>query len=377
MRLTALAVATGLATGLATAAQAEDPLLDLAEVAPVGGASEMSFVDVSAIRPLRSLLYPDPDPFFQSLNVWAWLDTGGFPDPSYLPVAGETLPETMGFALSEVDGLASWGRPPETGAVFLIPGALDNLPAILAARGFETRRLFGVETWGIGDDDFIDIERRNEDWFIGPIGQAIRHGIRGDLLYMHRTWAGLADMLSGGVTAAQNPDIRAILAAAYQTRGLGLPFQARIIRDRPPRLVDPAELGADADQAQRVIDELQALPALPAFSTFGLVEWQAGRRLTGALAIAYPLRSDAERAAEIFDGLLETRSLATRMSFREIFEPLEQGRQIIEAEGRFVLFLTFGNTIPADSGPFAQGRTGYRTLLQMHYVRDLPTLIGY
>ena len=152
MRILAVILALASAPALA-----QSPLLDLAAQVPRSAA------------PPVTLMLPEPaaddaDP----MAPFRLMTPGGHVDFTLLAQG------LMGLPVPAILALADWGMPPDTGTALLLrPGTdLAGLEPFLDAGGYQTRDVGGVPVRWLGEDLKLDLTRRGQDAYVGPVGQS-------------------------------------------------------------------------------------------------------------------------------------------------------------------------------------------------------------
>ncbi|MCG6903800.1 MAG: hypothetical protein LJE68_14075 [Rhodobacter sp.] len=363
-------------------ARADTPLLDLLAHIPADAADMVYLSDHAVMRaqiePFVQTTPPgDPNRTLQTFSTLfgpGGIDTGG------LMTFADGTETALGFDLFNIDQLAGWGTPPD--APLIITGVADRAADIAAAhlaRGFETSAYNGHTVWHRQNDHEINLKRRNEDPFSGTIGVSLRLAVKDDTLIVTRAWPAMHRLLDGGPGLDTNTDAAAILRAGYQIDGFGRLTNAILIPDQPMRGPDPAaSLLSTSPTAGRKTPEAAELPGLPPFLRYGLLLWQDGATLTGAIAIPYVRADTAETALNGFaDVLARADSPYVRKPFDQLLPP-DRSFQVVDTGDRKVLVLAFRQTAEVKD-PIALMtflNNPNRRLLSMVQTRDIGILIG-
>ena len=115
---------------------------------------------------------------------------------------------------------------------------------------------------------------------------------------------------------------------------------------------------------------------MPPMTEYGLLSWQDGTVMTGAIAIPYVRRDTAEEGLATFKRLLEiAEAPSIKRPYSEIL-PQDRRFEIVETAGGHVLVLAFSQEIEPNKGILTLMRHPQRRLVDMWFHRDLDFLIG-
>lgn len=273
----------------------------------------MLFVPLPALAqqeltPLMALL-PDPLPTPYAFMYTAPRDGFGPDSPTLHGPADRMLARVLaapsgvdpitGVNFSAVTGVLQMGEPPEEFALLLgRNGFADGLPAALAARGFQTRLIGGVEVHGLGEDNALDVTGR-DDPLGGGIGKAQRLFVQDGALIRAANWASAeaavarlgeqeycracatwAPLFAGVSATGPNPHLDAAFG-----------WIAIAFIDTPPGVLFTDYEGKEADKAR-------AKPlALPAFTHALMALTQDGAGARTHLAMLFASPADARTGA--------------------------------------------------------------------------------
>lgn len=360
-------------------------LADLLHRVPRDAAGFVHLTDIAAARRQTGPLTPDaPGPEDRLLIPWSVLTPPPGFGHQYLFAHLDDPARAIGLPIFDIDQMAGWGDPPAVPVIVTgIAPYHDAMAAAFTRDGMQVKPVDGHEVWSSGDDFETDLINRDDNPFGGHLGMSKRFVLDGDTLLAARSWAGIETLLDPGRNLATDPDAAAILNAAYGY-GAGDVINAVLVRGQPSLSLDAASLiiGGDlsTDEIRERIRHIPAfnMPGLPRFSRYGLVLWQDGRTLTGAIVIPYVRPDLAKRALARFTDLFERgTSIQTRRPFTELF-PWDRRFGIVETGDYSVLVLAFEYTVdPAEPVNMTNLRTNpYHRLLDMAYKRDIDLLIG-
>ncbi len=362
------------------------PLVAIADRVPHDAGGIVSLADLAAIRRQIGRLPPAlpaeqrPPLAFSPVHAPAALDLSGilqFPDGGR---------NSLGFSIFEIEQMAGWGELPEAALVMAgLARHRDAIETALTARGFGAEPVAGVTVWHLLDDGEIDIAARMSDPFRHAIGVAQRFAMDGEHLLFARDWPTIRRMLAGGTALGGDPDVTAILSAAHSVEGLGELTEILLFSDPPIGAADAASLmlrnpGMSAEELQARLAAIPgaALPGLPPYLRYGLLAWQDGADVTGAIAIPYATAAVAAGARDRFAArLAAVDSALTGRPFDDLL-PGDRRFEVVETGGRAVLLLAFRDRVDIAGGVthLTFVRTPRARLLQMVLARDLPLLIG-
>ena len=332
----------------ATAAQAQQPLQNLADQVPADAQGWVVLSDVAAARAQAANASTDIDETTLGLMSFTPLNPRlGF-DVGLLGLAPDGFKKALGFAVWDIAGLATWGEPPDGPAVvsFDKPLRPSTIGPALSARGYAIDSRAGLPVWHRQEDRIIDIQATRQDPFSGSLGQSGRFALKDDILVFTRTWPMLDRVLKGTETFGQRPLIKAIIDAAYARQDQGSLLEVVLLGPQSQRMIDAGVLfqslqsGNASDEVKAYMEQLD-YPGLPPFLNHALLLWQDGQRLTGAIAIPYQNQDRAKQALNRFQGALKSAySLAAKRTLSDAL-PQERTFTIIPAQDRFVLMLMF------------------------------------
>ncbi len=289
---------------------------------PANAGGMVSLADLDAARrqmqPMIATAQPDQRPLFPFTAVSA---PGGFNAQSIHFFENGSKAE-LGFSVFDIRQMAGWGNPPKSPVIVTgVSGKAADIGAALTRRGFAEAQRGGNTIWHLQDDFEINLERRNTDPFTHQLGISQRFAIDGDTLFFARSWAMIETMLAHRNSLADDVDSAAILRAAYMLDGVGDPNEVLLFKGQGPRL-DTAALLSDFAMTgtegsfEDMLESIPGmdLPGLPPFTRYGLLAWQDGATLTGAIAIPYYSAETAGLARDRFNGLLPVVVSALRRS---------------------------------------------------------------
>ncbi len=286
--------------------------------------------------------------------------------------------EMLGFSIFEIDQLAGWGNLPI--APVIVTGVADlaaGIEAALQARNFETTDYQGHKVWHRQDDFQMNFKHRNEEPFGGQLGTSQRFSIDGNDLLFARSWPSIHRLLDGGPSLADDPDSTAILHAGYSLPDNGSLIDAVLIFGQPIRQGDATPVIETGKKSNSdAFDNIQT--GLPPFTRYGLLLWQDGASLTGAIAIPYPNAEIATSALNLFTQFLDTTNApSVDRPFAELL-PADRRFEVIDTGSRHVLIVGFRQSVEIERPPKITTfmRNPRQRLIDMLMRRELDFLIG-
>lgn len=338
-------------------------LLRLMEQIPAGAHGIVSLSDIAAARrQIIPFIQDTPEPT-RALVPYTPLYSGqnGFDMSAFGAFATHGASAALGFSIFEITGLAAWGELPA--APVILTGVADragSIEAALAARGFEATDYSGHRVWHRGRDFETDREHRGEDPFSLRFNSSQRFAVKDGFVLFSRSWPVMHDMLDAGASLADDRDAAAILHAGYGVSGAGDLIEAVLLSGQPEAASS-------------------AVPGLPPFARYGLLRWQNGATMTGAIAIPYQDAAIAHTARDRFTARLD--ALKAQSVGRPLSDILPWPRriEIAEVSGRAVLIFGFQSEAdmsqPVNLLTFM--RSPGRRLVEMLRNHDLNMLIGH
>lgn len=385
LRSILLALLTSFPMAALAVDEAPRPLEDLAARLPAVDAERVVLSDVAASSAEAAKFDAPLDDVDRRLSVYAPLTLiDGFDLFGSFAAARAGLEPVLGFDLDDIAQIASWPHGAE--APVVITGIADKADAVataLSERDFEAEEHSGRTVWWRQDDLSTEPDRAEEDPFAQGPGHAARFGFADGALFFARGWAGFDALMAEGPRLIDEREVRAILSAGYALEDRGRLVEAILLDGQTSRAeAVRAAVGTEPGSATRV-DELMRRagmrrPPMPGFERHGLLLWQDGLRVTGALVIPYPDRETAREARERFETLLDTvRSVHVAESFGELL-PYTRRFTIVEAEERAVLVLGFEEIVPDEPiMPMMLVTNPYDRLRDFQFAGDLAVLLGH
>lgn len=353
MRLTSLFLAGFALAAGSGAAAADRPLTNLAKHVPAQWASDIVLVDLEAARAetkeaLAPLLLDSPETDGERLSPdllpFSYMLLDG-PYSRELLARENSFESEMGFSLTDIDAIASWGKLPEEQAVFIGTFDEDAVSAALSARNFGTEERKDQTVFFRGEDHKMGLPR--DDAF-SHIGKSSRFAVRCGALFFARSWAMMERMLEQGQSLGEEADTAALFEALHAA-DMGVPIQIFI----------------------------PSTGHLPVRERTALVQWQDRATLTGGIVRVFTGRADAEQAAaEAASWSGQVLPYAKRTVEEVLMADAEI--RIVDAADRSVLLVTFSveADLAAGNPIHALRNTPYLHLIGMYMKRDLEALFS-
>ena len=258
--------------------------------------------------------------------------------------------DALGFSIFEIDQMAGWGKNPHIGLVLTgIAGQPGRMKSALLARDFAETAIGPHIVWHRQDDFQVDFSRRLEEPFAGADGMSQRFSIVDEHLLFSRSWQVMEHALDGTAALASDGNASAILQAGYEFAGAGTLISAYLMAGQPLRQSASPESASSESASPGTLEPAGAVdpanpPALPAFPLYGVLLWQNGATMTGAIAIPYTSAEAAESAIATFSTLLEVvQSPSVRKPMTELL-PTERRFEVIDTGQRKMVILAFETT---------------------------------
>lgn len=369
---------------LAAPAAAQEPLQKLAARVPAGTEGMIVLNDVSAsaaeIAPLTDGM-SEPDRRMMPFTTLTLI--GGFDVSSaFMNLVKDGLASKLGFRLDEIGQIASWNDGQDRPVVVTrVAARQDAIAEALVAQGYARTDRNGTPVWSIQDDFALDQARSAIDPFAQFQGHSGRIAFdRGHLLFA-RSWAGIDALLTGGAGLDSDKDAAAILAAGYGVAGRGRLLEAILLGSQGTRADAVRHFIGTGPGAAARIDEILKSPGygvdpFPPFERHGLLMWQDGRRISGALAIAYPDRATAVAGVMAFGPVsMSIESLFAKAPFARLF-PYARWTGVIETQDRAVALIGFEQVVDAPASPMMFIINPYDRLRDMLMTGDLSLLVA-
>ena len=287
--------------------------------------------------------------------------------------------DALGFSIFDIDQMAGWGENPDIGLVLTgVAGQPGRMKSALMARDFAETAIGPHVVWHRQDDFQADFSRRLEEPFGGMNGISQRFSVVGEHLLFSRSWQVMEHALDGTAALASDSNASAILQAGYEFAGAGTLISAYLMAGQPLRQSDSPEPDSpDTLKPAGAINPANP-PALPEFPLYGVLLWQNGATMTGAIAIPYTSAEAAESAIATFSTLLEVvQSPSVRKPMTNLL-PTERRFEVIDAGQRKVVILAFENTyrISQPIGIVTFIGNPLQRLMTMAFRDELGLLIG-
>ena len=299
----------------------------------------------------------------------------------------------LGFSIFDIGQIA--GVSSREGAVSFVmkgpefAGSAGRINEALSARNFMHEDRGDIQVWSRMDDGTFDMARRNEDPFAGSLGHSERFALKNDTMFFARTWPVLDRLLADGPTLLDDKDAAAILRSGYLLSEKGALLDAILFKQQPSFY--EAIIGRSAAQMDMSDEDLNALATMwnsdlsafgmPPFQRYGLLLWQDGDLMTGALALPYADAQTATLAKARFGAILDrivAPKLVQSVEALPYLMEAERDFRVVDADGRSVLVLAFSQRVPAANGIDlgVLGNTPQIQLLSMALRGEIGLLIG-
>ncbi len=365
---------------------ADGPLERLADRVPLGAPGMVVLTDVAAsvteIAPLAA------DFSAADRRIMAYLPltlVGGFEPYQAWKISTEGgLTARLGFEIEEIGQIASWRGGGDAPVVITgLPGRADTIAAALQSRGFAPRMRFGTTVWHRLRDGQTDAAHAEEDPFSQRAGYPGRFVIDDSTLLFARSWTGIRRLASQPLSMRLEPDIAAILRAGYLAKDRGRLLEVILLGPQKP--LNTAVSGfygtgpAAAPKTANAIRRLQTRgDPLPPFRRHGLLLWQNGQQIAGAVAIPYETQADVQAAIGRFPALLDRTLSLYAGGFVGGVLRYQRHFSVLRAGKRWVALLAFEETGGKFSGisPMMFVTNPFGRLREMRLSGDLPVLLS-
>ncbi|MEM7058951.1 MAG: hypothetical protein AAF557_15290 [Pseudomonadota bacterium] len=375
-----------LGLGPAVSHAQDRPLAELAALVPEDPQGWVSLADIAAAKAQARPYANPPSDVNLGLMAYTAIHPGPGFDAQSLAMSKDGFNDALGFQVTDIAGLATWGKAPDGPAIMTFAYRLrpSTVGPALTKRGYVVDSLDGVPVWHRQEDHEIVITRRREDPFSGGVGHSGRFALKDKSLIYTRTWPMLDRVLKGENSYGARPEVKAILDVAYRRDDVGELIEALFIGPQTIRQADAAaSLGAKlnenpTDEFQAVLEKID-YPGLPPFLNHALLLWQDGIRLTGAIAVPYADEATARQGLNRFVSALKAApNLRTGGRLAE-FLPQERTFAVVQSGDRFVLLLMFHQRArERDLGSvMAFANNPVRRFTQMIATREWSLLTGY
>ena len=360
----------------------DTPLLDLLAEIPPNVRGEIYLADHAAMReeiaPFVAML-PRND-----LTRLAQSHSVLFPPPGFDTTSIFKLEdgarEALGFSIFDIDQLIGWGPLPSAPVVFTVGVDDFAIEDALIAREFEVSVHGNTSVYHRQDDYQMNLDRRAEEPFNGSIGMSQRFARKGDLVLHTRGWPTMRDLIDLDIGLDTDRDATAILEAAYTFDGVGALTFAYLMDEQPSAAPDLGVIAKELfdGKSDRKRAEPLRTEGLPPYLRFGLLLWQDGAKMTGAIALPFIRKDTAQAAMKLFnEKLLAAKTFSGKLPFTE-YLPVARHFEIIETRHRNVLILAFQTKLdrsdPINLRSF--NNTPLHRLMNLHFQRDIGQLIG-
>jgi hypothetical protein len=341
----------------------DEPLLRMLQQIPAGAQGEISLSDIAAAsRQITPLTHSVPD-HTRAIVPYTSLFHGlsGFDMGSFAAFVEDGARDALGFSIFEISQIGGWGELPAAPVIIAgIAHRSGNIEAALLTRNFEIAEYNGHKVWHRGRDYETGSEPPEEEPFSIRLNSSQRFAIKNEFLLFARGWPVLHGILDAQTSLATDHDATAIVRAGYRSNDAG-------------DLIDIVLLLGQPEAAP------SATVTLPPFTRYGLLRWQNGATMTGAIVIPYAETETAVIARNRFTMRLDTlQAQSVERPFSDIL-PWARHNQIVEVSDRAVLILGFeyqaDMSQPVNLLTFMRN-PGHR-LVEMLRNGDLDMLIGH
>jgi hypothetical protein len=362
------------------------PFEALAARIPLAAPGLITFCDLDAARRQAvRVLAPDEIERQELVQFGALHPPAGFDVQMLGRLEGDGS-DLLGFSVYEIDQMAGFGTLPTAPVILTgLDGAEGRMAEALSARGFAHAERDGTAVWHLQEDYRIDVRAGGADPFATRMGASQRFAFKDGALLFARGWPEMDKLLAPGLTLAIDSDAMAILRAGYTLNTPGEFLEAILFSEPMVRMASATDLLGltSADDIAEARDRILSrpgfdLPGLPLFRRFGLLFWQDGGRLTGAIAIPYPTRELAETARDRFTALVAAmHSPSANKPFAELL-PASRAFDIVDLPGKSVAVLAFTQEIDPEERKTVMmfSRHPETRFLQFYIARELALLIG-
>lgn len=289
-------------------------------------------------------------------------------------VSGSLFYEDFKLNLFVVERELSFGRPPETGSIW-IGDFTDGYDEVLRERGYEVVDLPEGTLYTFEDPMETNFEERDPDIpFGGKLGQRHPVAILGNTLLTAYQNEIMDAMLNEPTSLAEDPAFQALASAFYDA---GKPISAAIF---PPIVGDPAMLllgrGASPENLAQLreklgLDDPANIP--PAYEWGAIVNMWDGETQIADLLLWYGSEATASDGQAFWEERIET--LDSLFFKRPLLQVLTEGDTTYEgisAEGQ-LLRLRFSDPLPdlaSEDNQFIMPGRAFRLLYQMYMGRE-------
>ncbi|MCP4937284.1 MAG: hypothetical protein GY927_24520 [bacterium] len=361
--LVAIALLISPAPGVAQD-EARRPLLSLLSQIPVGAKGIISLSDIAASKrqtaPFAETV-PDKNTRLLIPHTSLYHEPNGISIGSFPTFAKDGASSALGFSIFDITQIAGWGEQPA--APMVIAGVsqhVANIEAALGAREFETTNRRGYKVWHRGRDHETYTEHRDEDPFSARLNSSQRFAVKDGFLLFSRVWTTMNKLLDSDSSLGDTVNVAAIIRAGYVFDDAGDLIDAVLLHGQPKTT-------------------LSSTPNLPPFTHYGLLLWQNGAVMTGAIVIPYSDTTTAATARDRFISRIDTLKVPSVGRLFSDILPWHRRIEIIENSGHAVLILGFQSKAetsqPINLLTFMH--TPHRRLVAMFRNHDLDVLIGH
>ncbi|GAB4515831.1 MAG: hypothetical protein OHK0046_19920 [Anaerolineae bacterium] len=303
----------------------EEPLISMLSLIPIGSES-VAYIDLQALEnagqvPATVGDFSEIEADSVGARLWLWrsnrLVVGNFPMFQSLFVGGELFPETVGFDFFDIDRLASFGLPPQTGQIFQGDFDLEAVEAAHTARDYTRENIRGLRAWcapeGCDSGLMIDVQTRTTGNIFDPqLGRKPPVISYEDYLLSAYDF-GVVQTMASTVQAdfrslAESPAHRAIADAVTDAELFpGDVIQLLYVDQSETLDVDLSVFGSREDYTYALENNLVNTPlaeqwqmysALPVYEQAAFVDYHDGENQKAVIAVAYRTQATAEAGAE-------------------------------------------------------------------------------